>query len=228
MKIKLLGLAVLAASVTSAPLFALTTTSFSEDFSSATQGLTQFAAGQFYTIGGTNIDVISGSSDGYLDAGHQNPAPSQANVVDMGGTGGLSLGELQTEVDLAAGTYVLSVEIAGSQRAGYDPNGTLTGVNVGTTGTPATDTLVASSIKQSAYASAETKTYSFTSSGAPVYVTFSLLGTDNSNVGSLLERVSIEKGSLTPTPEPNTLLMLGSGFAALAGLARRKFAAHRA
>src|SRR5271157_4490917 len=74
---------------------------FQENFETATQGLSVTTAGQFYTIGGTNVDVIGGNLYGGYCSG-----PESGNCVDLGGTqtgspNGNAYGHLQTGVSLA-------------------------------------------------------------------------------------------------------------------------------
>jgi len=217
MNIKMLSLVVIAAGLTSAPVFAVTT-SFQENFDGVGNSLSLQTVGQFSTINGTNVDVIDANGDGYFDAGHTPGALESGHVVDLGGSGGNPFGQLQTSVDLAAGNYLLSFDLAGSQRAGYT-TGTTTSVSVGN---------VTESFSQLSYAAASAYQISFSSNGTPTVLNFSLVDSQNGNVGSLLDNVSIVKSNTSPTPEPNSLFLLGSGFAALAGLARRKFAARNA
>lgn len=223
MNVKLLSLVAVAASLTSAPLFAVTT-SFSENFDSASQGLSFTTVGQFQAINSTNVDVIGATNDGYLDGG---VVPGESgNVVDLGGTGGNPFAQFQTTIDLAPGKYVLSFDLAGSQRAGYT-HSTTTNVYLGTDTNTANDSLL-QAITQLSVDPAQVYSYNFTSTGAPTVLTFSLVDTQNGNVGSLLDNVSVVKANVSPTPEPSSLLLLGSGFAALAGIARRKFASRNA
>jgi hypothetical protein len=228
MKIKLLALAVLAASVTSAPLFGLSTI-FSENFNELTQGLTKTTAGQFYTIGGSNVDVIGATNDGYFDAGHQTVSGESGNVIDLGGTGGNPLGELQTKITVTPGQeYGLFFDLAPSERGSYSAS-TTTQVSVGSSADPTADAQMAPII-QGPYGPAVPESYFFTGAASGTeYITFSLTSSGNDNVGSLLDNVKVETPPyITSTPEPNTLILLGSGFAVLAGLARRKFGVHKA
>ena len=217
MNVKLLSLVAIAATLASAPLFA-TTTSFQESFDGVGNGLSLQTVGQFSAVNTTNVDVIDAGGDGYFDTGHTPGALEFGHVVDLGGTGTNPFGQLQTTIDLAAGNYLLTFDLAGSQRAGYT-SGTTTKVTVGN---------VTENISQLSYDPANAYQISFTSNGTPTLLNFSLVESQNGNVGSLLDNVSIVKANTSPTPEPNSLFLLGSGFAALAGLARRKFAAAKA
>ena len=88
-------------------------TIFVENFNTATVGLAVTTAGAFSAINGTNIDVVGGALFGSLCA-----APESGNCVDMAGSNGNSIGniELTTPLNLAAGLYDLSFDLIGSQR----------------------------------------------------------------------------------------------------------------
>jgi len=229
MNFKLLSLVAITASLTSAPLFA-GTTSFSEDFDGVGTSLYLTNVGQFHTINGTNVDVIDADGDGYFNAGYTPGALESGHVVDLGGTGGNPFGQLQTKIDLAAGNYILSFDLAGSQRPGYTSS-TTTNVSLGTHANLASDLLL-QSITQLSTDPATAFSYTFSSNGTPTYLTFSLVDTQNGNVGQLLDNVNVapnlDAPFTSPTPEPSSLLLLGSGFAALAGFARRTFGDRKA
>jgi PEP-CTERM motif len=187
-------------------------TIFTENFDSATPGLTVTTAGQFHTIAGTNVDVIpvNGNFSELV------VAPESGLVVDLGGTDPLAIGQLQSgAIALGPGSYFLSFALVGSQR-GTD---TITNVMLGPSGGPAlydqTFTL-ASSDNTSGIVTNQLFTVS---SSETVFLTFSLLGTDNPNIGSLLDNVSITTAA---TPEPSSLLMLAVGLTGFGGLIRRK------
>jgi PEP-CTERM motif len=203
---------VLAGSFTGTSLYA--TTILSENFDELTPQLTVFSAGQLHTINGTNVDIIGGGLFGGLVV-----PPESGNVVDLGGSGGNSIGQLQSAaITLNPGTYSLSFDLVGSQRGVT----TTTGVTLAPASGPALyshDFTLASNDDASGIVNGAT----FTVSGSPetVLLTFSLLG-GTVNIGSLLDNVSIVSAATTsPIPEPSSLLLLGSGLAALAGLVRR-------
>lgn len=190
-------------------------TIFSENFEgipSNQTGLSLTSAGQFHTINGTNIDVVS-AANGWAGLV---VAPESGNVVDLGGTGGNPLGQLQSiAINLGPGSYFLSFDLVGSQRGLT----TTTNVALGPSGGPnlydQTFTLGSSDDVSGIVSNAP-----FTvTSPETVYLTFSLLRTDNGNIGSLLDNVSITTAS---TPEPSSLLLLVSGLAGFGAVVRRK------
>jgi hypothetical protein len=208
---KLVYVFVLAICFSGTSLYA--TTILTENFDALTPQLTVFNAGLFHTINGTNVDIVGGGLFGGLVV-----PPESGNAVDMGGSGGNSFGQLQSAaITLNPGTYSLSFDLVGSQRGVM----TTTGVNLGPTGGPSLyshDFMLASNDDVSGIVN----NAMFTVSGSPetVFLTFTLLD-GAANIGSLLDNVSIESGASTVTPEPGSLLLLGSGLTALAGLIRR-------
>ena len=143
--------------------------------------------------------------------------PNPGTVVDLGGSGGNSFGQLQSvAITLNPGTYSLSFDLVGSQRGVT----TTTGVTLAPASGPSLyshDFTLASNDD----ASGIVNNAMFIVSGSPetVFLTFDLLAGAN-NVGSLLDDVSIQSSAST-VPEPGSLFLLESGLAALAGLVRR-------
>jgi hypothetical protein len=180
-----------------------------EDFHELTQSLEVTSVGAFHTINGTNVDIVGGGNFGYLCV-----APESGNCVDLGGSGGNPYGQLQSgPIVLYVGTSYLSFDLVGNQRPEYELD-TTTDVTLGPIGGPYI------------YSNSFTLTSSDDTSGIvtdspitltspeTVYLNFTYLDTlgTNGNVGALLDNVEITG----PTPEPSSLLLLGSGFAALA------------
>jgi hypothetical protein len=199
------------------------TTIFSENFDELTlaqTGLGLTSAGQFHTINGTNIDIVS-AANGFS---HLVIPPESGNVVDLGGTGGNFLGQLQSvAITLTPGTYTLSFDLLGSFT---DQTGTATTVNLAPASGPALyQELFALTPNQFAI---EHSVFTVTGSPETVYLTFSLLK-GAPNIGSLLDNVSIDSGVITsPVPEPDSLLLVGSGLTALVVLVRRFHGNNRA
>lgn len=184
-------------------------TIFSENFDTATVGLGVTTAGQFTAIDGTNVDVVGGSTFGYLCSG-----PESGNCVDMGGSGGKDPSgkiDLSTALNLAPGTYYLSFDLIGSQR------GTTTATTVMFGSYMQTFTLASND-----FSSGIVLNQAVTISGGTTQLEF----VDNSgpdNIGSLLDNVSISNTS--PVPEPGTLGLLATGLLGAAGIIRRRFQA---
>ena len=192
---------------------------FSQNFDTLTTGLGVTSVGNFTAINGTNVDIVNnGMGYGTLCAG-----PESGNCVDLGGSNGNPFGQLQSNaITLGPGTYDLSFDLIGSQRSGYGT--TSSTVTLGTMGNPTQ--LYNNSFDNMAYNDITSGIVNtqFTLTGTEtVYLDFDLTASGNGNVGQLLDNVEI-----AATPEPSSLLLLGTGFVALAGFARRKFASRNA
>jgi hypothetical protein len=211
MKKTFVVLTVCALSLAAAPVYAGTIV-FSENFDELTAGLAVTSVGQFTAINGTNVDIVSAAS-GWASLV---VAPESGNVVDLGGSGGDYAGQLQsTAITLGPGTYDLSFDLVGSQRGVT----TSTSVTLGPAGGPYLYD------QNFALASGDDidgiVTAGFTViSPETVWLNFTDTDPSTVNIGSLLDNVEISS-----TPEPSTLLLLGSGLATLAGWSRRKITA---
>jgi PEP-CTERM motif len=204
------------------PLFAFiatplhASTIFSENFETAINSLTVTQAGQFNTIGGTNVDVVGGSNFGSLCAG-----PESGQCVDLGGSGGNAFGNLVTSIDLAPGTYDLSFDLIGSQRG----DTTQTTVNFGNYSqvfTLASGDVTSGVVNQLI-------TINTAGSYQLQFLNDAYPG-DNQNIGALLDNVSITSVSAgttgtSPVPEPATLSLMATGLIGAAGAVRRRYKA---
>jgi hypothetical protein len=183
---------------------------FSENFETATVALGVTTAGQFSAIGGTNVDVV-GVADGFASLC---AAPESGNCLDMGGSNGNAVGQidLTNPLNLAAGVYDLSFDLIGS---GRDVDSTTT-VTFG-------DYSQKFMLHSADVTSGIVVNQLVTITGGPTQLSFVNDGANN-NVGALLDDVVITSPA-SVTPEPSSLLLFGTGMIGLAGVVRRKFLA---
>lgn len=173
-----------------------------ENFNGLTPQLTATSVGSFSAINGTNVDIVGGTNFGYLCV-----SPASGNCIDMDGTGGNPIGQLQSNMLFDPGTYLLSFDLIGSQR--------------GTTST--------TTVNFGNYDQTFTLGPSDTTSGivlndlvtltTPGYLLFTSNDPAGSNMGNLLDNVVV-----STTPEPSAIFLLGTGLLTVAGMMRKRFA----
>jgi hypothetical protein len=185
-------------------------TFLSENFDGVPAVLDVTTAGVFSAVGNTNVDVV-GAADGW---GALCTGPESGNCLDMGGTGGNAVGiiDLTSPLNLAAGTYDLSFDLIGSGR------GETTSTTVSFGNYSQTFVLTSGDITSGVVVN-----QAVTIAGGPTQLTFTNNGISDPNIGAVLDNVSITTPS--PTPEPSSLMLLGTGILGAAGMMRRRFKA---
>jgi hypothetical protein len=191
-------------------------TIFFEDFTTATVGLDVTTAGSFSTINGTNVDVVGGATFGSLCSG-----PESGNCVDMAGSGGNPLGQLEltTPLNLAAGVYNLSFDLIGSQR-GQTSSTTVKFGSYSQTFILAGDDL----------SSGVVVNLPVTIAGGLTQLEFINNGDGgNGNIGALLDNISITDNGTpsnpSPVPEPGTVGLVATGLLGIVETVRRRMVA---
>jgi hypothetical protein len=204
------------------PAKAGTVTIFDENFDETTPALGVFSAGIFSAVNNTNVDIVGPGVFPTLCAG-----PESGACVDLdGSTAGDSSSEgqfqLTTPLDLAPGSYTLSFDLIGSQRG----NQTTTTVAFGLPGCSGFTCIY--------YNPAITLSSADDSSGVISVLVSVSVDTPNVNLsftsdtpgfqGALLDNVSLAENVVTTedtvTPEPGTIVLLGSALVGLGGLSR--------
>ncbi len=180
-------------------------TILNETFDELTAGPSATSAGAFSTINGTNVDIVG---PGYFPS--LCVAPESGNCIDMDGTYGNPQGQLQSNTEFAAGSYLLSFDLIGSQRGNtasttvtfgnYDQEFTL-GSTVDTGGIVLNHLVTLTS---------------------PGYLLFA--SDTPGDIGDLLDNVVVSTAPTTTSnvPEPSTLLLMGSALLAMMVMARRR------
>ncbi len=185
------------------------TTILNENFNELTAQLSVTSAGAFTTLNGTNVDIV-GAADGF---GSLCALPESGNCLDLDGTGGNPLGQLQSTQTFAAGSYLLSFDLIGSQR-GPSSSATVTFGDYDQSFT------LASSDTTSGIVVDELVT--LTSPGQLLFISNDPAGDVE---GAVLDNVVVATaGSPTVTPEPSAILLLGTGLIGAARILRKRHA----
>ena len=188
----------LLATLTSFPVASRANTIFVDGFNAATNpGLAvTTTVGNFNVLTGTNVDLLGpgpGQNYGYLCA------PGVSQCVDMNGstsTGSSSQGSLQSNIFFGPGQYLLSFNLIGSGRGQTTSTQVSFGNYLQTFTLTSGDTTTGVIFNQLV-----------TVTGGS-YFTFADMN-GNSNVGSILNSASV-----AITPEPSSIVLLGSGLLA--------------
>jgi hypothetical protein len=172
-----------------------------ENFDELTAQEGAMLVGAFHTINGTDVDIVA--NGGIF--GYPCQPPESGNCIDMNGgyAWGNPQGQLQSNMLFPAGNYLLSFDLIGSQRD-FTASVTVTFGNYDQTFT------LASNDDTSGIVLDQPVTLD-----SPGYLLFA---SDNEGqIGLYLDDVVVS----TPTPEPSSLLLLGSALL-LAGIRFRR------
>jgi PEP-CTERM motif len=198
--------------VFSAPASLYATPIFTENFSTATIGLSVTKAGAFSAIDGTNVDVLGPGLFASLCRG-----PISGNCVDMGGSGGNALGnlELTTPLNLAPGIYDFSFDLIGSGRGQTTSTQVTFGDYTHTFDLTSDDLTTGVVVDQLVNVT-----------GGPTQIQFlNLGGPGSANIGALLSNISVSPGVSPPpaVPEPGTLGLMAIGLLGAAFVIHKRF-----
>ncbi|HKF53338.1 MAG TPA: PEP-CTERM sorting domain-containing protein [Candidatus Acidoferrales bacterium] len=180
----------------------------SENFDELTPSLSYLnQVGQFTILNGTNVDVVGGAVFGSLCTG-----PESGNCIDMDGSPGAGIIESAAITFQPGFTYSLSFDLIGSQR------GDTTSTTV-TLGSLFDQTFVLASNDDT---SGVISNFTFTvSSATTLNLEFASNDGPFNSEGALLDNVLITSSPTSNTPEPSSLLLLGTGLLGCGLLTRR-------
>jgi hypothetical protein len=168
-----------------------------ENFDELTPGATQTSVGAFSTIGGTNVDVVGDLGGNYFAS--LCASPESGNCIDMDGSGGIPVAQLQSNTAFGPGSYLLSFDLIGNQR-GSTASVTVTFGNYSQEFTlPTGDDTDGIVVNQAV-----------TVTGSPSNLLFVSDDEAGSVQGELLDNVLITTAG-SGVPEPSSMLLLGSG-----------------
>jgi hypothetical protein len=183
-------------------------TIFFDDFDTENGGV-----GVFNYFGFANFTITGGSVD-LLGNGFFDLLPGNGMYVDLDGTTSDAGVQTVNPIALGAGNYVLSFDLAGSQR------GTTETVDINVFG----DLSASYGSTQVTLASNDpfaTLFIPFTVLGDEM-LRFSFANTGGDNFGGLLDRVRLESVEVSEVPEPGTLALMGAGMLFAAREVRRR------
>jgi PEP-CTERM motif len=170
-----------------------------DDFNSENGGVGVLNYNNFanWTVSNGTVDLIG---NGFFDF-----YPGDGLYVDLDGSTNQA-GLLSSKIIFAPGSYVVSFDLGGSQREGYD-NGNVVDITMGISD-------FSTSITRNTSDPLQLFTYNVTITTAGS-LTFHNLGGDN--VGAILDNVTVSAA----VPEPISLLLFGLGLVGLAGIRRK-------